>query len=249
MINITADAQFDIIIQAGQSNSEGCGIGRAAEEYAENPDILYLNGDFKIAVAGEAVAGGEKVNNFSLAFAREYVRLGRLAAGRKLLIVRTAVGGTGFCDARWGPRDDLYLRMLGMTAAALSLGRDSRLVAYLWHQGETDVIRGASEALHYDNLRFLIESFRAKFFCPGLPFIVGGFVNEWETQNAGICAPVIGAIRGVCRDIGRAVFVETEDLQSNNQDTGNGDIIHFSREALNRLGKRYFEAFSEFFSH
>ena len=41
----------------------------------------------------------------------------------------------------------------------------------------------------------------------------------------------------------KAAFVETADLPSNNQKTGNGDDIHFCRESLHVLGQRYFEKF------
>jgi hypothetical protein len=38
-------------------------------------------------------------------------------------------------------------------------------------------------------------------------------------------------------------FIETSDIPSNNQKTGNGDGIHFCRESLHTLGKRYFAAY------
>ena len=40
-------------------------------------------------------------------------------------------------------------------------------------------------------------------------------------------------------------YVETADLRSNNQKTGDGDTIHFCREDLQELGRRYFEAYRQ----
>ena len=45
--------KFDIIIQAGQSNAEGCGVGNVEKAYAPTDKILHLDGDFTISVARE----------------------------------------------------------------------------------------------------------------------------------------------------------------------------------------------------
>ena len=40
-------------------------------------------------------------------------------------------------------------------------------------------------------------------------------------------------------------YVETADLRSNDQKTGDGDEIHFCREDLRELGHRYYAAFAK----
>ncbi|GHU34828.1 hypothetical protein FACS1894105_02380 [Clostridia bacterium] len=234
---------YDIIIQAGQSNAEGCGIGAAAEEYLPSGDVLYMNSDLSVSTACERESAAGKVNDFSLSFAREYIRGGNLQDGRKILILRSAVGGTGWADKRWGMTDDLYLKMIEMIKTALELNRGNRLAAFLWHQGETDAIAGAARDVHYANLKRLVESVRAMYKIGSLPFIAGDFVQEWKAANLAISEPVITAIKDVVKDVGIAEFVDTTGLKSNNQDSGNGDNIHFSREALNQLGVRYYDAF------
>lgn len=102
--------EFDIVIQAGQSNSEGCGLGEATAPFIPSRDIFYLENDFTICEAHEYVSGNQIVGNFSLAFCTKYIESGMLRPGRKLLVIRAAVGGTGFLDKRWGMTDDLYLR-------------------------------------------------------------------------------------------------------------------------------------------
>jgi hypothetical protein len=232
---------FDIILQGGQSNAEGCGAGKTDDEYVPSDDILYMNNDFSITVAQERVWEPNKINDFSLSFAREYLRDKKLAPGRKILILRTAIGGTGFLDKRWRFTDDLYLKMMAMIKTSLELNAANKLVAFIWHQGETDASLLASHDTHYNNLKGLVESVRNTYGYPALPFIAGDFVNEWKSANIAICEPVVAAIKDVCKDIGNAVFVETADLKSNNQDTQNGDTIHFSRNALDLLGKRYYQ--------
>ena len=43
----------------------------------------------------------------------------------------------------------------------------------------------------------------------------------------------------------KCAFLETFDLPFNHQKTGSGDNLHFSRESLYELGRRYFKAFTE----
>lgn len=235
--------EFDILIQAGQSNSEGCGLGDVTVPFSQNGDIWYLNGDLTITPAREQIWGNGIVGNFALSFADEYVKCGSLSPGRKLLILRTAVGGTGFADKRWGLNDDLFLRMMEMIKTALKFNTKNKIVAFLWHQGETDAGFGVSESEHYKNLFTLINTVRTEFNLPKLPFIAGDFVSQWKMDNIKVCEPIIAAIKNVCADIGSAAFVETSELQSNDQRIGNGDVIHFCREALNQLGIQYYKAF------
>lgn len=243
MLRDFSKEDFDIIIQAGQSNSEGCGLGDAENPYSANDNIWYLNNDFSISMAQERILGNSIVGDFSLSFAREYVESGKLMTGRKVLIIRAAVGGTGFLDNRWKPNDDLYLRMIEMIKTAISMNTKNKLVVFLWHQGETDASLNADFQTHYNNLSTLINNVRTIFDCENLPFIAGDFVQHWKTENMEICTPVINAIKEVCLTIGNSAFVETTGLQSNDQKIGNQDTIHFCREALYQLGMKYFSAF------
>lgn len=240
--------KFDIIVQAGQSNSEGYGFGPAKEPYAPNDSVYYLYPDFTVSQACELVYGNEVQANFGLSFAREYIKAGRLSDGRKLLILRCAVGGTGFADHRWGMTEDLYLNMIEMIRSALELNSENRLIAFLWHQGETDALAGFPYDVHYNNLITLVRSVRATFNAENVPFIAGDFVQEWKNENIEISAPIADAIRAVCRDCAKCGFVESDGLISNNQvlsysPLGWVDTIHFCREATYELGVRYFKCF------
>jgi len=249
MLKNFADEKFDLIIQAGQSNAEGYGFGNVEEPYQPNDRVWYLNGDFTITPAAEKVTGNEIQSNFALSFAREYLKNGHLTEGRKLLILRAAVGGTGFLDNHWKLTDDLYLRMMEMIRTALGLNSENRLAAFLWHQGETDATNHASFDIHYNHLITLYRSVTEEFRKPDLPFIAGDFVQHWKNDNIEICTPVVGAIRAVCRDTEYGGFVETEGLLSNAQELqrdplGWYDPIHFSRKAIYELGKRYYDVFA-----
>lgn len=236
--------KFDVIIQAGQSNSEGTGYGEAESPYVPSADVWYLNADFTLSVAAEAVEGNAIRGNYSLSFAQEYQKSGLLARGRKLLIVRASVGATGFSDNRWKLQDDLYNKMLAMMETALSLNPQNRAVAFLWHQGETDVLLDASQEMYFKNLKNLVEGVRLASGNIKLPVVMGDFVQQWKAEYPAQCDQVITAMRKMCESVPAAAFVETDGLLSNAQKFGGTDNIHFCRDALNSLGRRYFAAFA-----
>ncbi len=262
-MNYTSEA-YDIIIQAGQSNAQGCGRGPVTEEYIPDEDIMYLyqnytNEDkivdgiwkaainvldpaFYIDIADERSDEAGKVGDFSLTFCKEYKKNRLLKQGRKLLVIRAGVGGTGFKKGHWGLADEMYLRMLDMIDYALSLNSENRITAFLWHQGEHDAFEGNDPDIFESQLRTMIDSVKARYNIPTVPFISADFVNEWKSENIDICTPIVEKIKTVTASEGGA-FVETSDLPSNNQKTGNGDGIHFCRESLHTLGKRYFDAY------
>lgn len=250
MLSELSKGPYDIIIQAGQSNAEGSGFGPAPEPWVPDDRVYYLEPDLTLTRATERVWGDRIQSNFALAFARDYICSGLLAQGRKLLILRSAVGGTGFLDGRWHMEGDLYLHMLEMIRTALEMNSGNRLVAFLWHQGETDAILGATYAQHHRHLKDLLTSVRETFRAPQLPFVAGDFVHHWERENQAICDGVVGAMRDLCGELPHCGFVETDGLRSNTQEPGNVGLdpvecIHFSREALYQLGHRYFEIFLE----
>lgn len=257
---------YDIFIQAGQSNAEGMGYGPVTAEYIpdericclnavktvseknERVHVEYADAPFAIEVADERdvdINGVQRrVGDFSLTFAKAYIEAGLLEEGRKILIIRAAVGGTGFQRKHWGGGDDQYLKMLEMTDHALSLNPGNKLRGLLWHQGEHDAFEGNTAENYYGQLTALVSNVKNHYGCPDMPFICGDFVREWKSQNPAICEPVVNVIRTVTREQGGA-FVETADLPSNNENTRSGDGIHFCRESLHVLGRRYFGAYQQ----
>ena len=242
--------KFDILIQAGQSNAEGSGLGSVDDPYVPDGRVWYMNQNGTITLAVEEVWYNDVRSNYALPFAREYIRAGMLAEGRHLLILRCGVGGTGFWNGRWSMDGDLYGQMMDMIRTALSLNPENRLVALLWHQGEAEAANTRSYAEYYGYLSDLLVSVRTAFSAPELPFVAGDFVHDWKNQNIEGCIPVIEATRAVCRDLGHSGFAETDGLLSNRQELDHhpmgwweSDPIHFSRKALYELGRRYFGEF------
>ncbi|MDR0555081.1 MAG: sialate O-acetylesterase [Treponema sp.] len=258
---------FDVIIQAGQSNAEGCGLGLFSapfvnhwppEECRERIWQMEFNcfqsqdgsrkmdGGYYISPAREMAVGNQVVGNFALSFAHRYLEK-CLDPGRKILILRSAVGGTGFQNC-WQADGGGYLfeNMMNMTKTALELNAGNRAVALLWHQGENEASGGAASDYYYRHISAFTGAVRKKFGAE-LPFIAGDFVEAWRKEpvagRSENCAAIAGALRRLCGEIPGARFVETDGLASNHEAIGNNDHIHFSREALYALGNRYFDAF------
>ena len=183
-----------------------------------------------------------------------------LKEGRRLLIIRCAIGATSFYKKRWGKNDDLFLRMLRAmdNAKKLEYGdNDHRFIAFLWHQGESDSDVNPSSIKYYNDLKYLVESVREKTN-KNLPFIAGDFVQDWKnsapdiTKRANI---IIDGTRKLCKELTCSAFVESEGLLSNrlnpscpNFDDVINDNIHFCREAQKELGIRYFEKYVTIFN-
>ena len=246
---------FDIIILAGQSNAEGYGFGEIDQPYKPDPRVWYLNndpcgkGEFILTPAEEKVSGNEIQSSLALSFATEYLKSGRLAENRRLLIIRAALGGTGFVAGHWRTDGSLFLGMMKMIEDALAMNPQNRLVAMLWHQGENDAGKTTYDD-HYNDLMTLLQMVRREFNVPKLPFVAGDFVHDWKDLNIDRARPVADAVCSVCCDAGYGRFVKTGGLLSNRQELGRNplgwiDRIHFSRRAVYDLGVRYFNAFIE----
>ena len=137
IIKNPSNDKFDIIIVAGQSNALGCGVGETKNSFVKNDKIFMLNEDFTadfvddelkmtntgncyLEIADERVENGEKKASFTLSFAGKYAK-NHLIADRKLLLVQTAVGGTGFARHHWGENERLTVRMFEMVEPALKM--------------------------------------------------------------------------------------------------------------------------------
>lgn len=251
--------KFDIIIQAGQSNSEGFGLGPVENEYIptekvwqldalkratplpDRMDVVYLDEPFVLKVAEECEGESGKIGNFGLTFAEEYIKAGRLEEGRAILIIRAGVGGTGFCRKEWGLGSLLYNKLTELVDYALTMDESNRVVALLWHQGECDSVEKNPPEIFSAQLKEQMLDARARY--GEMPIIAGDFVNDWKSKNLALCEPIITAIKQVLAECGKSAFVETADLLSNDQKVQNGDDIHFCRQSQHILGRRYFDAF------
>lgn len=264
---------FDVIIQAGQSNAEGFGRGEAKKPYIPTEKVLYLSSNYNskivslpqgidyqiltypnpltLEIAAEREIEGT-VGDFSLSFAREYINAGMLEENRKLLVIRAAIGGTGFAKGFWLTGGIGFLKLLEMISFVKDKKGNNRFVGFLWHQGEHDAWENSewSQELrskeYQKNLLTVIEFVRKECEEKSLPVIAAGFCEDWAAKNAQTVNAVTIATRNVLEEVGCSAYVETRGLLSNRQvGASPSDDIHFCRESLYDLGIRCFKEFEK----
>ena len=212
-------------------------------------DMVYPT-EMILEHAHERMQDGKLLADFSQTFAQKYIEDGRLKNGRKILIIKAAVGGTGFARKEWGVGNILLKRLTDMVDYALSLNVNNKIVALLWHQGEHDCVENVNlslEELYNFYFNNLIEQFlkiRNKY-CQLIPIVAGEFVNSWANlpENKEKCDIVEKATKDVCNYIKKATVVNSIGLLSNDEVFHNGDNIHFCAESIYELGKRYYAAY------
>lgn len=265
---------YDVIIMAGQSNAVGFGFGETDTPFTESPDIIELSDTYKmkfvqdengnskldlvfppkenqlyLGIAKEMDAYDRKNASLANSFAAEYIKAGLLKPGRKLLIVKTSVGGTGFTKKYWTEGGVCRERMFYMVDKALELSDDMKITAFLWHQGEHDAFEapertyGERKAFYKAELKNLLSDVREHYAKHSFPIIAGEFVREWMEENKVACDAVLCATRELFSEIGNAELVSSEGLLSNGKKNSTGDNLHFCRDALMEFGRRYFKAY------
>lgn len=241
MIHFTEE-KLDIFIQAGQSNAEGYGHGPVQDEFLTDPDLLFYTAEDEILPAGLHHGWDrDDMGDFSLTFLRSYKKSGMLMPGRKALVIRAAVGGTGFSTNMWGMSDPLFVKMMEMTRTVLAMNPENELKALLWHQGETDADSDLTADAYTRCLTGLVQAVRNEFAVPALPFLAGDFCPEWRHAHEAMCEPIRNALIDVCCDVGNARFILTDTLLANDLE----DCIHFCRQSLFELGERYFRSYRQ----
>ena len=262
---------FDIIVLAGQSNAEGYGvsldskpivISDAYEIIDKNKfgmklkeDGSYGGLDFVYPVEviirelQERYSGDSYCSDLSLGFVRKYKQSKFYSRDRKILVIKTGYGGSGFAFDQHGVGNPLYIRMLDMINIGLSLNKNNRIVAFLWHQGEHDAYENAwftdkeRYDYYYSNLLKEFLAVRKEYKQFNFQIITGEMNRDWKKKYPNQSEAVQKATIDVCNKIGNAAFVRASDLPSNEEVLHNGDTDHFCKESILILGERYFEAF------
>lgn len=152
-------------------------------------------------------------------------------------IIPCADGGTEL--KQWMPGELLFDNAVNCTRLAM---RSSHLVGVLWHQGESDCTP-ENCAVYYEKLNMIMTRLRQELRRPDLPVLVGGLgdylvnctrfpgLENYQAINEQL---IRFALEDSCCE-----YVDAQGLGSN------PDHLHFSAEALEEFGKRYFQAFKK----
>lgn len=284
---------YDIIVVAGQSNAVGFGTSGEADssEFDDYVSKIYqvtrpINTASELVIAeateplhnwntfettdskGEIIKGRNlKSRGFGMAFAKRYARY-ELASNRRILIIPAAKSGSSIM--MWDKEieyneADLYSDMQNRINFALNYeGKDNRLVAFHWQQGEADINIANSNStaereitkkklmpgadVYKSRLINLIQNLRHDFRDQGLfPIIIGEpsrlIPGIYKFQQA-----FVEVMKQMPTMFENIAFVSSNDLPVNcNRFTTpvECDYVHFSQEGQWKLGQRRFEAFQQ----
>jgi len=256
--SIESEKVYDIIVVAGQSNAEGVGLGATVDD-TSNDDKIFQVGrvgedNMKVIPAKDPLQSWSYPNNavgFAMSFAREYAKT--LAPNHRVLLVPVAYGGSSILV--WEKSQNLYTDMKARVMAAIQSKPGSKVVAFLWHQGETDMIFINGKNPNMPNAKFygakLVEflvNVRTDFpSSPIFPIIMGEPVPSWFKRKSARCK-VMKEIKSIAKQGHELYFAGADGLKSNVEDGVSNDEnqgIHFSAKAQTQYGKKYFKVFSE----
>jgi hypothetical protein len=253
---------YDIVIIAGQSNATDRGDGAFTPSFPGQDARIRQIGrfgddDMQVVAVGRLhdgiVWGGLQhwtdkpkryFMGFALPFARIYARR-QLAPNRTVLIVPAAKGGTSirsWLGESGQPSLDIYPDMLARVQRAKSQPGRNRIVAFLWHQGEADLMAGMAPKTYREKR---IEFFsRVRSDIPGAyPILTAKFTAAWLAGDP-LKRAFERAIGAATEQDGLGRVVSRAGLLSNGEVLGNDDIIHFSAQANQTLGSRLFSAWA-----
>jgi hypothetical protein len=257
-----------LVLLAGQSNMAGRGVA-GPDDLTEIPNVLMIRPDFKWQPAIEPItkdrrfigtfqASGEKIISNDpfetvLPIGDQQVvgvglgrTFGRLLAennpGKTVGLIPSAVGGTSIAAWMPGGVDDHDPDNFPYDTAvkkAREAQKSGRIVAVLWHQGETDAQRKTPD--YTEKLRMVVHNFRRDLqLGDDIPFIAGdmaSFYRDDIKENIGI---VDQALATLAREEPSFRYVPTKDMNHR------GDNLHFDTDSLHKLGERYFNAYRHF---
>ena len=241
------DQPYLVVPILGQSNAFGMGLP-VDPAGADQPHPLVhqwamcgpSKGEVVLAVEPllhETPAGGV---GFGTTFAKSLAD----ETGRAVLLIPGARGDTSFAPKNgftWNPDDsrtrvNLYRRAVQAIDAAVARHPGSRVVAILWHQGETDVPLTPAPA-YQARLDALINDLRSRYGAD-VPFLVGQMVPE-EMERSDKDYSAIDAVHAdVANRVPRAAFVEGPRAAYNSETDR-----HYSAEGQRSLGRAMWSAY------
>ena len=159
--------------------------------------------------------------------------------GETVGLIPCAVGGSN--SATWSPEPGTGIVGANFRNAVYRgkiAAQSGKIVAILWHQGESDRDRCASIGGDYyvARLKAIAEAFRRQLSIPDAPFVIGE-IGKLPKGHYSVMNPLI---RKAADGIENCVCVPAEDL------TGHlPDGAHFDTAAYKTLGERYYEAWKK----
>lgn len=243
-VTLPAKDKFKLVLLAGQSNMAGRGTVDPNDN-RPHPRVVMLDRTgawvpctdpvhFDVDKSG---VGPGKTFGEALAESDPSITVGLIpcAVGGSPLAVWEP--GKAFKKGKttWHPYDDCVAR-------AKKAMEQGTLAAILWHQGESDCLR-RSGYLYQARFPDFVSRLRKDIGAEGVPLIVGGLHDSDKYARSWFGKILSNTQQATCEYLcGPGSFVPAKDypLQPDN--------IHYTREAQQDFGRRYFAAYQDLVS-
>ncbi len=232
-------ADYDIYLLIGQSNM----AGRGAFEAADTTQII--EGVWLLDAEGVPVKACAPFNRYSsirkdirlqgYSPANNFSKLMHSRTGRDILLVVNAKGGSAIGQWQPGDKHGFFDEAVRRTRQAMEYGQ---LKGILWHQGETDVMKGTPD--YEKKFSTLITALRDSLGCGKLPVVMGQLGQWGWSEREKIDSFNDSVIPSICRSVDNCHYVSSHRLGRLFKDKERDP--HFSREAQIELGRRYADA-------
>jgi hypothetical protein len=218
-----------IYVLAGQSNMAG--RGRLTKEDLIPEEKIYTIGPHLLwEKAKHPLHSDRPQAGFGLGIPFAKTVLAQTESCNKIILLPLAVGNSSIVD--WQKGQLLYNRVIQLGQYASQFGI---LKGILWHQGESDSRKDRQSILekYKTLLSEAIQDFRLGLGESRLPIVVGSLGVYLEGDSTYQNSKIINeSIRDVVSTLENVGFVDAEELHAMDQ-------VHFDRESLEVLGKRY----------
>jgi len=234
--DVVAFAGWDVFLLAGQSNMESrYGPVDATLDATDDRIMQYGYDSQTVTLASDPLDARDETANtvgMGMTIAKQYIADGKLAAGRKILLVPVAQGNTAFVTGFWRAAGSGDTQAIARANAAMALsGGTNQFIGTAWHQGEGD--RSSSQATYSADLDALIARWRSSITgAANSPFIVGGLLVGGSQTTTAISA----ALADLPNRVAFTAFVDSTGL------TSGGDNLHFDAASQRTFGARYYAA-------
>ena len=259
-----------LVLLAGQSNMAGRGYA-GPDDLTAIPRLLMIRPDFKwqpaiepvtkdrsfigtFQTSGEKIIGSDPFETVlpqgdqkvvGVGLGRTFGRLlAEACPGKTVGLIPCAVGGTSI--AAWMPggvddHDPENFPYDNAIKKAKEAQKSGKIIAVLWHQGETDAKRQTAD--YTEKLRTVVHNFRQELHLGNdVPFIAGDMASFYKEEISAHISIVDDALETLAREEPSFFYVHTKDMMHR------GDNLHFDTDSLHKLGARYFDAYQRFAS-
>ncbi len=219
--------EYHVILMAGQSNMVGLGDIKKLKNDTLPDNIIYFNHGTNTNLEVLHHTFGPEVG------LSKY--LNKYFPDLNFVLVKYAIGGSAIeewvsLNTYETATTDYYSEFKAFSESKLK-GFNTKITAFLWMQGETDILKLENSLAYERHFVNLITTVRKDFNDNSLPIIYGEVSSSTDVPEA---KKILNNSQlNISKTLNDTYYIRTNDLEMNN------DNVHFSDSALQEFGYRF----------